>query len=133
MTYVSQFGWPGDDGLGERLIQQILSGEKTATCAPIATLTAAEIAEMHAAVGTIVAVVDHAGTVRAAIQMTAVYEGTFGAPPTTLLSGEGYPDDPAGFQAAHHEAWGAWLREQGLTLNADTRLLVEEFVLAAAI
>lgn len=30
----STFGWEGDDGLGEQLIQQILAGEKTATCAP---------------------------------------------------------------------------------------------------
>jgi uncharacterized protein YhfF len=27
------FGWENDHGIGEQLIQQIISGEKTATCA----------------------------------------------------------------------------------------------------
>lgn len=26
------FGWPGDNGLSERLITKVLRGEKTATC-----------------------------------------------------------------------------------------------------
>lgn len=30
----SQFGWENDDGIGEKLIQQILSGIKTATAGP---------------------------------------------------------------------------------------------------
>lgn len=30
-----KFGWYGDGGLGERLIQSILAGRKTATCSPI--------------------------------------------------------------------------------------------------
>lgn len=29
-----RFGWVGDGGLGERLIQSILAGQKTATCCP---------------------------------------------------------------------------------------------------
>gem|GEM_PF-3828295 len=33
------FGWPGDNGLGERLIMQILRGEKTATCSLRETYT----------------------------------------------------------------------------------------------
>ncbi len=32
--YKMIFGWEDDHGIGEMLIQQILKGEKTATCAP---------------------------------------------------------------------------------------------------
>lgn len=38
-THRSEFGWEGDAGIGERLIEQIIAGTKTATASPKALYT----------------------------------------------------------------------------------------------
>ncbi len=47
------YGWEGDNGIGERLIQQIMDGTKTATCAPKISYTAEELEKTYALVGTV--------------------------------------------------------------------------------
>ena len=51
--YRLEFGWEGDGGLGERLIREIMDGEKTATCAPRSDYTEEELAEVAASQGEI--------------------------------------------------------------------------------
>lgn len=54
----STFGWEGDDGLGEQLIQQILAGEKTATCAPKSLYSKDELRDVYQTAGQLVTVYD---------------------------------------------------------------------------
>jgi uncharacterized protein YhfF len=60
-----QFGWHGDNGIGEALIAKILSGHKTATACP--AYDPQEVAE-----GELVRLVDKAGNTRAILRITAV-------------------------------------------------------------
>lgn len=60
-----RIGWYGDDGLGERLIQAVLTGRKTATAAP--SYDPEEGAE-----GELLALVDKSGKTRATMRITRV-------------------------------------------------------------
>ena len=53
-----QFGWEGDNGVGEKLIQQIIEGKKTATCASKVSYKPDELAETYALVGKMCTVVN---------------------------------------------------------------------------
>lgn len=128
--YRLEFGWPGDEGLGERLIQEVIDGKKTATCAPRVDYTEEDLAEVVASVGETVDVVDADGEVQCKVKMVAVYETTFGLPAPGLVRGEGYGDDADAFRRAHSEAWAEEMEEDGDPLTDDTILVVEEFELA---
>ena len=51
-----EFGWEGDNGLGARLIRQIIAGTKTATCSPLFSYTEEELATAYASKGELVTV-----------------------------------------------------------------------------
>ena len=121
----SRFGWEGDDGLGDRLIDRILRGEKTATCCPLSLYGDDEVARIRGSVGRVVTVTDKHGEARCRILVVDVYEVPFGEPDARLLEGEGFAGDPAGFQRAHSNVWRDLLDEE--TLTAETVLLVECF------
>jgi len=125
--YRLEFGWEGDGGLGERLIGQIIAGEKTATCAPRSDYTQEELDEVVNSVGEVVDVVDLDDNVRCRVRMTAVYETTFGLPAPGVVRGEGYGDDAETFRQDHIEAWAEEMEEDGVPLDDDTVLVVEEF------
>lgn len=122
----SQFGWPGDNGLGERLIGQILRGDKTATCSPKEGYTQAELAELLGTKGKVVTVVDQLGHAHCNIRIIDVFETTFGSPDPRLVRGEGLGEDSAEFQAVHRTAWAAEVA-QGMRLDQQTVLMVELF------
>ncbi|SEL99669.1 hypothetical protein SAMN04488688_107244 [Paenibacillus sp. cl141a] len=56
--YKMIFGWEDDAGLSETLIQQILRGEKTATCAPKREYSAEELKETYDSVNKTLTVYD---------------------------------------------------------------------------
>ncbi|WP_432803710.1 hypothetical protein [Brevibacillus borstelensis] len=112
------FGWEEDNGLGERLIQQILRGEKTATCAPKEEYSAEELQQTYEPVGKIVTVYDKHGNPRCNVRLKEVFETTFGNPDMRLVQGEGNGDDVAQFQEDHRLAW----KDIGITLTDDTVL-----------
>ena len=89
----SQFGWDGDDGIGEMLIQQIIAGIKTATCTPKVSFEPNELRTTYASVGKMLTVIDKRGTPRCNIRMLNVCETTFGNPDPRLVVGEGDGDD----------------------------------------
>jgi len=60
-----RIGWYGDDGLGERLIQAVLTGRKTATAAP--SYDPEEGAE-----GELLSLVDKGGKVRGTLRIVKV-------------------------------------------------------------
>ncbi len=65
-----KFGWYGDNGLGEALIEKILSGEKTASMCP--TYDPEE-----AAVGEILRIIDKSGKTRAKIRVLRIENRRF--------------------------------------------------------
>lgn len=131
--YRLEFGWEGDGGLGERLIREVIEGEKTATCAPRSDYTEEELAEVVDARGGIVDVVDEHDNPRCRVRMVAVYETTFGLPAPGVVRGEGFGDDAEAFRRDHREAWAEEMEEEGNPLSDDTVLVVEEFELVEVV
>ena len=127
--YRLEFGWEGDGGLGERLIREVIEGEKTATCAPRSDYTEEELAEVVDARGEVVDVVDESDEPRCRVRMVSVYETTFGLPAPGVVRGEGFGDDAEAFRQDHREAWAGEMEEEGNPLSDDTVLVVEEFEL----
>ena len=127
--YRLEFGWEDDGGLGERLIQEVIDGEKTATCAPRSDYTQEELAEVVASLGQTIDVVDENDEPRCRVRMLAVYETTFGLPAPGVVRGEGFGDDAEAFRRDHREAWAEEMEEEGNPLSDDTILVVEEFEL----
>lgn len=78
------FGWHGDRGLGERLIQEVLSGRKTATSCP-----AYDPEDADVAAGDWLDLTDKDGRSRALLQVTAVEIRDYGSFDEALASREG--------------------------------------------
>jgi uncharacterized protein YhfF len=131
--YRLEFGWEGDGGLGERLIREIIEGEKTATCAPRSDYTEEELAEVVASKGQVVDVVDENDEPRCRVRMVAVYETTFGLPAPGVVRGEGFGDDAEAFRQDHRGAWAEEMEEEGNPLSDETILVVEEFELVEVV
>ena len=79
-----RFGWYGDGGLGERMIQTILAGRKSATSCPAYD---PEDADLKA--GDELELVDKHGTVRGRLLVTLVEIRAFGTFDETLAAKEG--------------------------------------------
>lgn len=79
-----RFGWYGDGGLGERMIQTILAGRKTATSCPAYD---PEDADLKA--GDELQLLDKHGSVRAQLVVTEVELRTFGSFDEALAAAEG--------------------------------------------
>jgi len=124
------FGWDGDGGLGDRLIEQIIAGTKTATCGFRAAYTPEELVETLGGAGEICAVLDSAGVRRCTIRIIEAFECPFGAPDPRLVRGEGDGDDVAKFQADHRIAWAADMGDA--PLPDDAPLVVELFEFVSA-
>lgn len=131
--YRLEFGWEGDGGLGERLIREVIEGEKTATCAPRSDYTPEELAEVVGAVGEVVDVVDGADRTRCRVRLLAVYETTFGLPAPGVVRGEGFGDDAEAFRQDHRDAWAEEMEEEGNPLSDETVLVAEEFELVEVV
>ncbi len=131
--YRLEFGWEGDGGLGERLIREVIEGEKTATCAPRSDYTDEELAEVVSSRGQVVDVVDEDDNPRCRVRMVAVYETTFGLPAPGVIRGEGFGDDAEAFRRDHREAWAEEMEEEGNPLSDATVLVVEEFELVEVV
>ncbi|CAM4489176.1 ASCH domain-containing protein [Paenibacillus tarimensis] len=123
--YKMIFGWEGDNGLGELLIQQIIEGRKTATCAPKEQYSAEELKEVYEPIGEVLSVCDKQGNIRCRVRLHAVIETTFGKPDSRLVRGEGNGEDVKQFQEDHRIAWA----DSGIDLNDNTILVAELFEL----
>ncbi|WP_373323219.1 ASCH domain-containing protein [Alkalihalobacterium chitinilyticum] len=123
--YTMVFGWENDNGIGETLIQQILKGEKTATCAPKEEYSQKELDETYEPVGKLVTVCDKDGHARCNVRLREVFETTFGDPDLRLIQGEGYGENVETFQETHKAAW----QNIGIELKEETVLVVELFEL----
>ncbi|UPT72937.1 MAG: ASCH domain-containing protein [Elusimicrobiota bacterium] len=79
-----RFGWYGDGGLGEKMIQAILAGRKTATACP-----AYDPEDADLKVGDDLQLVDKHGNVRARLVVTIVELRSFGSFNDDLAQREG--------------------------------------------
>ncbi len=122
------YGWDGDNGIGERIIQQIIEGTKTATCAPKVSYTPDELKVTYALVGKVCTVTDRFGTPRCNVHHLEVFETTFGNPDPRLVRGECDGNDVEKFKREHNKAWNG-MATVGNPLTDDTILIVELFEL----
>lgn len=123
--YTMTFGWENDNGIGEMLIQQIINGEKTATCALKDEYSEAELKEVYEPVGEIVTVLDKDGNPKYNVRMIEVFETTFGNPDLRLVRGEGDGDDVKKFQQDHQKVY----ESLGIEATDESILVVELFEL----
>lgn len=124
-----KFGSEDDGGLGDRLVQKVLDGTKTATCDLKAFCTEQEIADLDAEPGWLETVLDATGRPRCNVRVTAVYETTFGNPDPRLVRGEGC-EDSDDFKRGHGRWFNAVLDDKGLPpLTDDSILVVWQFEL----
>jgi uncharacterized protein YhfF len=124
------FGGNDDGGLGDKLIQQVLDGIKTATCDLKCFCTEQEVADLAAEPGWFETVVDAKGNARCNVQITDVYETTIGNPDLRLVRGEGDGEDVEKFKHQHNEWFQAMLKNKGLPpLTDDAILIAWEFKL----
>ena len=124
-----EFGWEGDNGLGTRLIQQIIDGKKTATCAPLFGYTEEELTTTYASKGQMVTVIDKEQRPWCNVRMIDVFQTPFGNPDPRLVRGEGNGEDAEAFRQDHLRDWQSWLEKEGYSLTDETILVVEEFEL----
>jgi uncharacterized protein YhfF len=109
-----RIGWFGDQGFGERVIQMILSGRKTATARP--TYDPWEPIE----VGEKLAVTDKHGKKRGVIQITKIETRLWSEFDAPLIQAEGMPMD----ELKEHLAFA-----NSHQIRADEEMRVEHFVL----
>ena len=124
----SQFGWEGDGGAGERLIGQILRGEKTATACPKILYSSQDMVALQASVGRLLTIVDKHDLPRCTVLQLAVFETTYGKPDPRLVAGE-VCADAAEFQREHAHVWDDLFEKAGSSLRDETVLIAEIFEL----
>ncbi|MCM3594806.1 hypothetical protein M4D55_03250 [Metabacillus idriensis] len=126
----SFFGWENDNGIGEKLINQIMKGQKTATCSPKELYTKEELETLLAMKEQFVTVMDKFDKPRCNIYMKEIFETTFGNPDPRLIEGEAISNgyDIELFKKQHERAWKEEI-ENGFILNDHTILMVELFEL----
>lgn len=124
----SQFGWEGDEGAGERLIQQILRGEKTATASPREFYSPEDLRALFASAGRLLTVVDKHDRPRCVIRQLEVFETTYGRPDPRLVAGE-VCADAAEFRRGHAHVWDDLFEKAGSALRDETLLIAELFEL----
>jgi uncharacterized protein YhfF len=124
-----EFGWDGDNNLGFRLIQQILEGKKTATCAPLFGYQKEELTAVFASQGELVTVIDKEQRSWCNVRIVDVFQTSFGNPDPRLVSGEGNGDNAEQFRQDHQRDWESWLAAEGYSLTNETVLVAEVFEL----
>lgn len=122
-----EFGWEGDNDLGMRLIQQIIEGKKTATCAPLFSYTKEELEAVFASQGEMMTVIDKEKRPWCNIRMVDVFQTPFGNPDLRLVRGEGDGEDVEKFRQDHQGDWESWLVAEGYSLTDETVLVAEVF------
>lgn len=123
----SIFGWDGDNGIGEKLIRQIIDGVKIATCSFRVEYADSDLKELYETKGKIVTVEDNKGVPRCNIRITDIFETEFGNPDLRLVRGEGDGDNVQKFQNDHRHVWNQTIKDKSLT--DETILMVELFEL----
>lgn len=121
-----QLGWEGDEGVGDLLIERLLTGSLTVLFEPAPLLEPDEEDALFGSEQRRLTVFDPHGTPRATVRVMAVFDTTWGAPDARLVAGDGYGDDVDGWRRATHLSLSQALADAGEELAADTRLVVQQ-------
>lgn len=121
-----QFGWEGDEGWGDLLLERLLAGSLTVLFEPVALLDVAEAEALRSSLGEVVTVFDADGEPRCNVRVVGVFETTWGDPDPRLVAGDGYGPDVDGWRRANHTGLEQALDETGERLTATTGLLVQQ-------
>lgn len=124
-----QYGFSGDGGKGDLIIEQILNGVRKAMASPKALFTPDQLKEFSAMAGKTVTVLDKDNKPRCNIRVRDVFETTFGDPDARLVAGTGYELRPEAFKTAHMASWQNSFAKLGLSLQKDTVLVAQLFEL----
>ena len=128
----SKFGWEGDGGVGDKLIEQILAGAKTATACPKLFYTPKDLEELYLSVGQLITVTDKDDRPHCVIRQLAVFETSFGKPDPRLVFGEACASAEE-FRQAHEHVWDDLFAKAASSLRDDTVLIAELFELAPGV
>ena len=101
----SKFGWLNDNGIGEKLIEEIKQGRKTATCSFKEFCDYEELVGIYSTKGKRVTVINYKGEPQCNIKVLDVYETDFDNPDSRLIGGEGYMENIKQFQEDHGEIY----------------------------
>lgn len=126
-----QLGWEGDEGLGDLLIERLLTGSLDVLYEPSAVLEDEELSELRASAGRELTVFDAEGDARCNVRVLEAFETTWGDPDPRLVRGEGYGDDVAGWRRANEGLLGSALEEVGIELDGSTELMVQRVEVTA--
>lgn len=104
MTGTLEFGWDGDDGLGDQLIEAVLRGDKTATSSLAIEYLSGEPLPR---VGERLTLVDHHGRAHGVVETTAttIIPLHLIGDDVAFAEGEGYADADA-YRRGHVQFWG---------------------------
>ncbi|WP_339148955.1 MULTISPECIES: ASCH domain-containing protein [unclassified Sutcliffiella] len=117
----------GRDEQDDRLVLEVIRGEKTATCTPkVWYYDSPE--EPPTEVGDLVAVYDQQGKNRCTILITENYEIPFGDVDERIAKAENAISVEE-FRKDHLVSWEEALRQEGIELNDHTIIVVEHFEL----
>lgn len=120
-----QLGFEEDDGLGELLLQRLLTGTLTVLWEPVDLLDEHEVATIHASVGTGLTVVDADGEPACNVEVLEVFRTRWGDPDERLVAGEGYGRDVDAWRRFAGPSVAAALAAEELGLDDATELLVQ--------
>lgn len=121
----------GRDEQDDRLVLEVIRGEKTATCTPrVWYYDSPE--EPPTEVGDLVAVYDQQGKQRCTILITENYEMLFGDVNVRIANAENN-NSVEEFRKDHIVSWEEALRQEGIELDDNTVIVVEHFELVEII
>jgi uncharacterized protein YhfF len=121
----------GRDEHDDRLVLEVIRGEKTATCTPkVWYYDSPE--EPTTEVGDLVAVYDQRGKHRCTILITENYEIHFGDVDERIAKAENV-ETIEEFREDHIFSWEEALRQEGIGLDDNTIIVVEHFALVEII
>ena len=121
----------GRDEQDDRLVLEVITGEKTATCTPKVWYYDFPN-EPPTEVGDLVAVHDQQGKHRCTIRITENYEIRFGDVNVRIAKAEN-TNSVEEFRKDHFVSWEEALRQEGRDLDDDTIIVVEHFELVEVI
>jgi uncharacterized protein YhfF len=128
MTVNKKTQFWGIDENDDRLLRQIIAGQKTATACPLSDYFAwgSAFDDGSFELGDVVDVYDLKGQLRCRIEITEVYRTKFGEIPEKLWRGECNSSAEA-FQEDHRVCWSEY------TVNDDFDMMVNHFKLLEVI
>lgn len=122
---VVQLGFPGDDGLGDLLLERLRAGSLRVLWEPVDLLADDEVAALRDSEGDVLTVVDGDGEPACNVRVLEVFTTTWGAPDPRLVAGEGYAADTDAWRRFVQPTLTAGLAEEGLALQDSTGLVVQ--------